>query len=264
MMDRRKWLGSLFLLGLAVLFSNCGTPRKELIVSAAASLKESFEEIAKAFEKEHKGVKVLFNFGGSGQLRVQIEGGAVVDVFASAGQKDMDLLEQKGLLMEGTRRNFVENEVVLIIPAKSTVKIKDFADLSRTDVKHIAIGDPKLAPVGKYSLEILHNLNLWDKIKGKIVYAGDVRGVLDYVARNEVEAGLVYRTDALARPKEVKVVVEAPKGSYTKPLYPIAVLKKARDPSLGEEFISFIISPQGQKVLKKHGFTTPSAGGRGE
>jgi len=245
---------------MAAIGSGCSGSRKELMVSAAASLEESFKEIGEAFEKEHKGVKVLFNFSGSGRLRVQIEGGAVVDVYASAAQKDMDLLEQKGFLKEGTRKNFAANEVVLVVPKKSTVEIKSFSDLAKGNVKHIAIGDPKLAPVGQYSLEVLEHLNLWEAIKSKVVYAGDVKEVLAYVARNEVEAGIVYTTDALTRSEEVRVVAEAPKGSYTRPLYPIAVLKNAKNPDLGEEFISFILSPAGQEILRKYGFQ-PSTGG---
>jgi len=257
-MRRKSGLYILLFAGLLLVIGGvCFGSEKELIVSAAASLKESFEEIAKLFEQENKGVKVLLNFGGSGTLRAQIEGGAPVDVFASAGQPDMDILAKKGLLMEGTRKNFVANVVVLVVPMQSKLNIKSFADLKKDSVKHIAIAEPKLAPVGKYTLEILQHLHLWDSIKDKVVYPGDVRGVLDLVARNEVDAGFVYRTDAMTRPKEVKIVLEAPKGTYTRPLYPIAVLKNAPNPVLARKFVALVLSPAGQKILKKHGFQIP-------
>jgi molybdate transport system substrate-binding protein len=245
---------------LPLMGGGCSTRKKELIVSAAASLKDSFEEIGKAFERENKGTKVLFNFAGSGFLRVQIEGGAVVDVFASAGEKDMDLLEKKGLIKGGTRRDFAENEIVLIAPARSKFDLRSFTQLSQPVVKYIAIADPKLAPVGQYSKEFLEKQNLWKDVEKKIIPAGDVKGVLDYVARGEVDVGIVYRTDALIFSKAVKILAAPPRGSYTAPRYPIAVMKNSREPILAEKFISFVLSPTAQRILRKYGFRTVTLG----
>ncbi|MBC7327298.1 molybdate ABC transporter substrate-binding protein [bacterium] len=251
----KKGYGRFFFLSLLILLavsSSSLAKEKELVVSAAASLKDSFQEIGKIFMKKHKGVKVLFNFGGSGALRLQIEAGAPVDVFASAGQKDMDLLEKKGLVMKGTRHNFVENVIVLIAPIGS--KLSSFADLKTPAVQRFAMGNPKTVPSGQYGEETLKYQKLWESLQGKIVYGEDVRQVLDYVARKEVDAGIVFRTDALLRPKEVKIVAEAPNGSYTRPLYPIAVVAKTREPQLAKEFVALVLSPTGKKIFSKYGF----------
>jgi molybdate transport system substrate-binding protein len=227
-----------------------------LTVSAAISLKDSFEEIGRLFQKKHKGVKVFFNFGASGTLQTQIEGGAPVDVFASAAPKQMDALEKKGLVVEGTRKNFAGNVLVLIIPLSSKLHIRSFSDLEKPYVKRIAIGNPKTVPAGQYSEEVLRNLKLWDKLTQKFVYAENVRQVLDYVARNEVDAGLVYLTDAWIKKKQVKIVAEAPKGSCKPVVYPIAVVKNSRNIPLAKQFIELVMSPEGQKILKKYGFKT--------
>jgi molybdate transport system substrate-binding protein len=221
-------------------------------------LKDSFEEIGRLFQKKHKG-KGILQFRASGTLQTQIEGGAVVDVFASAGEKDMDLLEKKGLIKEDTRRDFAENEIVLIAPARSKLDLRSFTQLSQPVVKYIAI-DPKLAPVGQYSKEFLEKQNLWKDVEKKIIPAGDVKGVLDYVARGEVDVGIVYRTDALIFSKAVKILAAPPRGSYTAPRYPIAVMKKSREPILAEKFISFVLSPTAQRILRKYGFRTVTLG----
>ncbi|MGC9003220.1 MAG: molybdate ABC transporter substrate-binding protein [bacterium] len=249
-------LVSLFCLALFLGGNAEAGGKNSITVSAAISLKDSFQEIGKLFEKKHKGVKVFFNFGASGTLQAQIEGGAPVDVFASAAPKQMDALEKKGLVVEGTRRNFAGNVLVLIVPSKSKLPIKSFADLEKPFVKRIAIGDPKTVPAGQYSEEVLENLRLWDKLKEKFVYAENVRQVLDYVARNEVDAGLVYLTDAFIRRKQVKIVGEAPKGSCKPVVYPIAVVKTSQNVPLAKDFVALVLSPEGQKILKKYGFKT--------
>jgi molybdate transport system substrate-binding protein len=170
----------------------------EITVSAAISLKNAFEEIGKIFMQKHPGTKVIFNFAGSGALARQIETGAPVDVFASAAQKDMDDLGKRDLIVVNSRKDFAKNGVVLVKPARSTIPLQTLTDLQKKEIRKIAIGNPKTVPAGRYAEEALRHHNLWDALKDKLIFAENVRQVLDYVARNEVDAGLVYSTDAMA------------------------------------------------------------------
>jgi molybdate transport system substrate-binding protein len=227
---------------------------QEITISAAISLKEAFSEIAKHFEARQKEVRVLFNFGASGDLVRQIMAGAPVDVFASAGLKEMDELEQKGQVVSGSRANFAENTVVLITPQQSSLKIENLSDLTNKEVTRIAVGNPKTVPAGRYADQVLRNLKLYDTVKEKLILAENVRQVLDYVARGEVDAGLVYATDAATKAKELKKIVPVPEGSHQPVVYPIAAVKGGKNESLAKAFVSWVISPEGESILRRHGF----------
>lgn len=226
----------------------------EITVSAAISLKNAFTDIGKLYEKSHPDVKVNLNFGASGDLARQILGGAPVALFASAAQKDMNEVEQAGLLAPGSRADFAGNGVVLVQPRQGVVKLTGFPDLAKREVKKIAIGNPKTVPAGRYAMEVLTNLKLADSLKDKLVLAENVRQVLDYVARGEVDAGLVYHTDALTRPREVQVIASAPPDSHKTIVYPIALIKDAAADPAAKGFLAFVLSAQGQEILKKYGF----------
>ncbi len=228
--------------------------QQEIIVSAAISLKNAFEEIGKLFESKYKGVKVSFNFGASGDLVRQIEGGAPVDVFASAAQKDMDEADEKGLIVLNSRVNFAGNSIVLIVPADSKIRIKTFQDLGLNQVGKIAAGNPKTVPAGRYAEEVFVHFRLLTSIKEKLIYAEHVRQVLDYVARGEVDAGVVYSTDAMVRATDIKIVATAPDESHRPVIYPAAVVKSTNKEPLAKAFVSLLISEQGRKVLERHGF----------
>ena len=241
----------LVILGINLSFAE---PAMEITVSAAISLKNTFEEIGKIFEERHPRTKVRFNFGASGDLARQIEAGAPVDVFASAAQKDMDDIDQKGLITSGTRVNFARNSVVLVKSGMSQIRMELFEDLRKPEVKKIVIGNPKSVPAGRYAEEVLKCLDLWEVVKEKLVFAEHVRQVLDYVARNEVDAAMVYSTDAMIRPKEVRIVMKAPDKSHQPIVYPIAIVKGSRNQPLAKEFITLLLSIQGNNLLNKYGF----------
>ncbi len=228
--------------------------QKEITVSAAISMKNAFEEIGRLYEAKNKGTKIVFNFGSSGALRRQIEGGAPIDVFASASQKDMDIIAEKGLIMKHTRVDIATNTVVLIVPAKSKKEIKSFEDLMSKNIKRIAIGNPKTVPAGRYAQEVLNYYKVAEAIKDRLIFAENVRQVLDYVARKEVDAGIVYLTDAMVRPKEVKIAAIAPEASHRPVVYPVAVVKGTKNEVLAKEFISFATSSEGKMILQKYGF----------
>ncbi len=226
-----------------------------ITVSAAISLKNAFEEIGRLFEAK-QGAKVTFNFGASGDLMKQIAGGAPVDVFASAAQKDMDDADKQGLLVSATRADIAANSIVLIVPAGAKTSPKSFEGLVAADMKKIAIGNPKTVPAGRYAEEVFNYYKLLPAIKDRCVFTENVRQVLDYVARGEVDAGVVYATDAAARTKETKIVAVAPETSHKPAIYPIAVVKGATSETLAKAFISLVLSPEGRKILQKYGFNT--------
>ena len=229
-------------------------PTKEITVSAAISLKDAFVEIGKIFKERHSGAKLVFNFAASGDLARQIEAGAPVDLFASAAQKDLDDLGRKGLLVANSRTNFASNKVVLVKPARSRIPLNSFQDLQKNEIKRMVIGNPKTVPAGRYAEEVLRYFSLWDVVKEKLIFAEHVRQGLDYVARNEVDAAIVYSTDAFVRDKQVKIVAIAPDGSHQPIIYPIAIVQGTKNEDLAKSFISLILSEEGKKVLQKFGF----------
>ena len=255
---RKCVLGLICLIGIfwAVEIRAQSTLPHEITISAAISLKNAFEEIGKTFMEKHPGTKVVFNFGASGDLARQIEAGAPVDIFASAAQEDMDDIGRKGLVAANSRKNFARNVLVLIKPANSTIPLWALPDLKKKEVKKVAIGNPKTVPAGMYAEEALRHFNLWDVIKDKLVFAENVRQALDYVARDEVDAGLVYSTDAMARPKEVKIVVKLAGTSHQPIVYPIGVIKGTKVEALSRAFVDFVISTKGQRILSRYGFIT--------
>jgi molybdate transport system substrate-binding protein len=229
-------------------------PSESITVSAAISLKNALEDIGKLYESRNKNIKVLFNFGASGVLMAQIKGGAPVDVFASAAIKDMDELDKEGFVLKDSRINFVTNAVVLIVPMSSTIALISFGDLEIAAVKNIAVGNPETVPAGRYAEETFQYHKITDKIKNKLVFAENVRQVLDYVARGEVDAGVVYSTDAIAKQQEVRIALTAPDKSHELIVYPIAVVKNTKNEKAAKAFISLVISAEGRNILSKYGF----------
>jgi len=240
------------------LFAGCYSTRPdnsdELIISAAASLKDAFNEIAQ-ISKQRTGMKIRFNFGASGALQKQIELGAPADLFASAGAKQMDELAAKNLILPSSRRDFARNVLVLIEPANGAA-ISSFADLGKAEIRKIAVGNPKTVPAGQYTEQTLNQMKLLPTIQSKLIYAEDVRQVLDYVTRGEVDAGIVYSSDALVGGNNTKTIARAPDDSHDPILYPIAVVKDSQRADAAQKFIDLVISPEGQAVLVKYGFVS--------
>lgn len=246
------------LLKLALALALCLAPAlasaADLTVSAAASLTDAFKVVKEAFEKKHPGITVINNFGASGALLKQIENGAPVDVFASADQKTMDQAAAGKLIVPGTRTNFVQNGLVLIQPADAKALLKSEADLTGAGVKRVAIGNPDSVPVGRYTQASLTAAKLWEPLQPKIVPGQNVRQVLDYVIRGEVEAGFVFSTDAFVAGNKVRIVKEMP--TTTPVSYPIAVLAASKNPA-AKAYVDFILGPEGQKILQGFGFKKP-------
>lgn len=226
----------------------------EIMVSAAASLKDSLTEIQNAYAQKAPEVKLTIVYGASGTLQQQIEQGAPVDLFISAGKAQMDALEQKNLLVKESKVDLVGNELVLIT-GKDKNKITSFEDMTKADVDKIGIGTPESVPAGKYAQESLTSLKLWDTLKPKFVMAKDVTQVLNYVETGNVEAGLVYKSDAQGSEK-VKVVAAAPASSHKPISYPAAVISSTKNKQTAEDFLKYLQSSEAQQVFEKYGFKT--------
>ncbi|MCX7708996.1 MAG: molybdate ABC transporter substrate-binding protein [Clostridia bacterium] len=225
-----------------------------LTISAAASLKEAMEEIKKLYASEKPEVSITYNFGSSGSLKQQIEQGAPADIFISAASKQMDALKEKGFVAEESVKNLLENKVVLVVP-KDNSTLKDFNSLAEDKIKKIALGEPKSVPAGQYAEEVLKFLNINEKVKGKAVYGKDVKEVLTWVETGNVDAGIVYETDAKISEK-VKIVASAPEKSHKPVVYPVGVIKSSKSTESAKEFINFISGDQGKAVFEKYGFHT--------
>jgi molybdate transport system substrate-binding protein len=226
---------------------------RQIVVSAAISLKEAFNEIGRLYQ-DRTGNKVTFSFSASGELEKQIEAGAPVDVFASAGEKEMDQLQTKQLIDQSTRVNFARNSLVLVVPAGTKVQLHSFADLEQPSVKKIAMGNPKTVPAGQYAQQLLRNIQLWSKVESRLVLAENVRQVLDYVVRGEVEAGIIYATDFQIAQGRAVLAARAPDRDYSPILYPIAVVKDSTNAQAAKEFLDLVRSPGGIQILGKYGF----------
>lgn len=223
-----------------------------ILVSAAASLKEALSEIKPLYQQSKPNVNITYNFGASGALQQQIEQGAPADIFISAGKKQVDALEQKGLLVPGTRTNLANNRLVLIVP-KNVVGVSSFYNLTDAKIKKIAIGEPRSVPAGQYGEQVLKKLGIFNKVKSKLVLANNVRQVLAVVESGNADAGLVYATDAKISDK-VKVVVAADDKYHSPIVYPMAVIKRSKNVAAAKEFVQFLSGSQAKAVLKKSGF----------
>jgi molybdate transport system substrate-binding protein len=235
-----------------------GTPAaadQELIVSAAASLTNALKEVAGAFEKTHPGTRIVYNFAASGVLLQQMAKGAPVDVFASADQKTMDQAQEKGLIIPASRKNFVSNALVLIAPGKSGLPLAGPGDLGSPQIKRVALGNPATVPVGRYTQEALSKSGLWESLKPKFIYGESVRQVLDYVSRGEVDAGLVYATDAAIAKGKVKTVAVV--QGHQPIVYPVALVAAGQKQALAQEFLNFLFAPDSVAILSKYGFGKP-------
>ncbi|WP_311223558.1 MULTISPECIES: molybdate ABC transporter substrate-binding protein [unclassified Acidovorax] len=228
---------------------------QELIVSAAASLTNAFQAVGQAFEKTRPGTKITFNFAASGPLLAQIQQGAPVDVFASADQETMDRAAKAGLLAEGTRADFARNTLVLIVPATATATPQKLADLGDASYKRISTGTPTSVPVGRYTMASVQHAGLAAALEPKWIYGESVRQVLNYVARGEVDAGFVYRTDALIEKEKTRIALTVP--TSTPVSYPVAQVASSKQAAAGKDFIAYVRSDAGQKILEGFGFSKP-------
>jgi molybdate transport system substrate-binding protein len=240
------------ILGVALAAATAPATGEELVVSAASSLTNAFRDIGKAFEAEHPGTTIMFNFAASDILAAQLAKGAPADVFASADQVAMDRAERERLLLPSTRRDFAGNRLVLVVPA-SGPPVTDLASLTSPRFRRIAVGSPQTVPAGRYAKEALEGANLWTTLSAKLVFTQNVRQALDYVARDEADAGIVYATDAAVTPQSIRIALQIATAAPIR--YPIAVVTATRQPALARAFTTYVAEGAAQRILARHGFS---------
>jgi molybdate transport system substrate-binding protein len=258
MIESADMLRKILIFVLLVSLSACGNlgPDNTLTVFAAASLTEAFSEIAIAFETAHPDVEVKLNFAGSNTLRAQIEQGARADVFASANTREMDSLVKIGLVNMDKKTVFLSNNLVVIAPTENPADLSSFEDLAIPGLKLVLAAEE--VPAGRYARLMFDNVGSDFKSQVLAIVVSNestVKQVLAKVQLGEADAGIVYASDAVAAPE--LQVIEIPPEWNVQAEYPIAVLKDAPHPELAEAFVDFVLSPEGQAILQKWGFSHP-------
>jgi molybdate transport system substrate-binding protein len=234
--------------------SLCSGYAAEIHVFAAASLTDVLKEITAGYERSG-GDKVVFNFAGSNFLARQIETGAPADIFFSADEAQMDRLQKKHLVVTESRRNRLSNSLVIVVASDSGIQIGSAKDLSKGEIKRIAVADPAGVPAGIYAKAFLEKERLWPMLSAKVVPTENVRGALAAVESGNVEAAIVYKTDA-AISKKTKIAFEVPVGETPAIHYPVALLKDSRRPDAAKKFIDYLFSPGATAVFQNYGFIT--------
>jgi molybdate transport system substrate-binding protein len=228
----------------------------QLTISVAASVKDAMADIQTAYEAENPTVQVTYNFGSSGSLAQQILQGAPTDIFLSASQKWMDELEDRNQIVENSRHNLLRNSLVLVVLQDRT-DITGFSDLANDTISRVAIGEPESVPAGQYAKEALITLNLFDSLQSRLTFGKDVWQVLSYVETGNVDAGLIYATDAKVSDR-VKVVAIASPNTHSPITYPISIVADSEQIEAAQSFIEFLSSDRAIEIFDSYGFTVES------
>jgi molybdate transport system substrate-binding protein len=234
---------------------------RQVVVFAAASLGESFTEIARLFESQHPGVKVLYNLAGSQVLSQQLGDGAPADVFASANTKEMDTAIQARRVAAGSQQTFAYNKLVVIYPTDNPAGLEELHDLAKPGLKLVLAA--KEVPVGNYSLDFLDQASQDaafgatfkdDVLKNVVSYEENVKAVLTKVVLGEGDAGIVYLTDISLDNAGKVGRLDIPDALNSVATYPIAPISDATQPELARAFVDLVLSAQGQAILARYGF----------
>jgi len=227
----------------------------DLIIFAAASLKEALDEVNATYMRQN-GDDVKISYAASSALSKQIESGAPANIFISADLDWMNYLEKRNLIQPGSRRNLLGNRLVIAAPADADIKIDigpGFDLAAALKGGHLAMADPDSVPAGKYGKAALENLRVWRTVESAVVRAENVRGALLLVSRHEAPLGIVYATDVAADPG-VKIVGVFPTETHPPIVYPIALTTENQDPA-AKRLLEFLSSAPAASIFEKHGFT---------
>lgn len=224
----------------------------EILVSAASDLTGAFKEIGATYEKE-SGNKVTFNFGSTGILAQQIEGGAPIDLFAAANKSYIDNLEKKGLILPETKRVYAIGRIVLATP-KGSVKLNSLQDLMRPEIKKIAIANPNHAPYGMAAKEVMEKTGIWEKVKDRVVYGENIRQAMQYLETGSVDAAILALSVSIGSDVSFALI---PQELYSPIEQTLTVIKGAKNEKKAREFADFITGPTGRAVMERYGFGLP-------
>ena len=225
-----------------------------ITVAAAASAGDAVRELGPLFEATYPGQRVQVTTGASDALVQQALRGAPIDVLITADAATMDQAEARGLLAPGSRRTIATNVLVVVQPASAASPLGSLEDLAGRKVGRIGMGQPDIVPAGRLAQQALEEAKVWPKVKPRIVNALTVRQVLDYVARGEVDAGVVYATDAQKAGAKVRVALKVPGPPVTMAIAPLPGSVRS---DIASRFVEFMQTPRAQAVLRRHGFGAP-------
>ena len=243
---------------VSALLAGCGGNRGEtrpveLLVGAAASLRDVTEELAVAWSSNNPYVRLRFTYAGSGTLQTQIEQGAPIDVFMPASAEHMLRLEQQGLIY-GAARNVTVNSIALIVPVNSTLEVQSFSCLADGSAGIIGLGNPAFVPGGMFAQEVFTALGIADEVYANAVLASDIRQVLTWVELGEVDAGVVFLTDALSSDR-VRIVEVADAALHSAAVNPVGIVASSAHKQQAQEFIDYLFSDEAREIFTRHGFS---------
>ena len=234
--------------------SSTSTPSNELTVAAASDLIPAFEELGREFESVHK-TKVVFVFGSTGMLTRQIENGAPMDLFAAANVSYIDQLEQKGLIIPGTKALYGRGRITMWTSSDSNLRLENISDLARPEVTRIAIANPDHAPYGLAARQALESAGIWERIKPKLVYGDNIRQTLQYAETGNVEVAIVALSLSMRSRGRWTLIPE----ELHQPLdQGLAIMKMTKNESAARTFAAFITGEQGQAIMQKYSFAFPA------
>lgn len=227
-----------------------------LLVSAAADLTFALQEIGPRFER-HTGIKVIFNFGATGQLAQQIERGAPVDLFAAANAAYIDRLDKQGLILSGSKMPYAHGHLTLWTRAGSPLRLASLDDLLQPQVQRVAIANPSHAPYGLAAKQALQAAGLWQRLQPKLIMGENVRQTLQYAATGNVDAAIIALSLSMQHDGDW---VQIPERLHQPIIQTLAILKRTPHASEARQFAAFITGPHGQPIMQKYGFVLPSEG----
>lgn len=247
---------SLLLLLACFSFVSCSRAPNEprqLTVAAASDLVPAFEELGPIFE-QRTGIKVTFSFGSTGMLTQQIANGAPMDLFAAANVAYIDELEKKGLIVTETKALYARGRITLWTLKNAPYQPAQLTDLTRAEIKRIAIANPEHAPYGLAARQAFETAGIWEALKPKLVYAENIRQALQFAQTGNVDVAIVALSLSLNSNGHYEVIPE----NLHQPLdQALAVIKGAKNEMEAKEFAAFINSTEGRVVMKKYGFLLP-------
>ena len=251
---KSRWITTVSLVFIFLFLLSWGASLygSEITVFAAASLTDVLTAAAASYEKQTAD-KIVFNFGASSLLMRQIEEGAPADIFFSADEAKMNALEKRGLILKETRKSRLSNSLVIVTAADSGIGIHSPAELADAKIRRIALADPKAVPAGIYAKAYLEKQNLWSAVEPKIIPTDNVRAALAAVESGNIQAGIVFKTDA-AISKKVRVAYEVPVKDGPEISYPLAITTNSKSVESARRFLEYLNSDDVAKIFEKYGF----------
>ncbi len=237
--------------------AGCKESPVTLTVFAGAGMIDVIDDINALYMEQNKNVTIQANYAAAGTLKSQIENGATCDIFISPGIKQMNSLQQQGLILSDTRQDFLSNSLVLIVAPDNPQNITDFTDLTKDNIKLVAIGDPSFVPAGEYTQMLFDMLGISSDMADKLLLGSTVREVLAYVETGNVVAGIVYATDATTSDKVI-TVASAPSEINVKISYPTAIVSASENTEAARDYLDFLSGDDAKAIFESYGFSTIS------